>query len=57
MRTAKSVVESGAEVLGQGRTVITLSDYKLSTARDGQRCKTMPHKRDAVGEVRARPEK
>jgi arginine deiminase len=40
------VVERGAEVLGRGRTVVTLGGNELSRARGGPRCMTAPLVRD-----------
>jgi arginine deiminase len=45
---AEDVIAGKAEVLGQGPTVITLSDNELSRARGGPRCMTMPVLRDAL---------
>ncbi len=41
------VVEQGEEVLGHGRTVVTLAGNELSRARGGPRCMTAPLLRDA----------
>lgn len=46
--TERDVVEGGAEILGHGRTVITLAGHELSRARGGPRCMTMPLEREAL---------
>ena len=40
------VIEGGAEVLGHGRTVVTLVGNELSRARGGPRCMTAPLERE-----------
>jgi arginine deiminase len=45
---SESEVLDGAEVLGQGRTVVTVPGHELSRARGGPHCMTMALERDAV---------
>ncbi len=46
----EDALSDGVELVGQGPTVVTLTDHELSRARGGPRCMTMPLERDPLGD-------
>ena len=46
----EQVIGGGAEVLGHGPTVVSISGHELSRARGGPRCMTMPLEREELGD-------